>query len=232
MIRLLKLAAPTLIAIALAAPGFAKEPAKDKAEAKTSAKSAQAKSTSAKTTTAKTAKADKSAKGDATDKADGGKTDKGKADKGKKGAAGKPTPVGRFGEWDVFNATGKSKTCYTLARPKDRAPASLKRDDAYVFISNRPGENVRNEVSVIMGFTMKDNSEPKADVGGTVFDLVAKGANAWLKNPAEEGQFIDALKKGSKLVVRASSVKGNASTDSYSLAGFSDALARIHKDCP
>jgi len=157
-----------------------------------------------------------------------------KAETSKKSEAkggSKATPVGRFGEWDVFTTAGKAKTCYTLAKPKERAPASLKRDDAYVFISNRPGENVQNEVSIIMGFAMKDGAEPSADIGGTVFQFVAKGSNAWLKNPAEEGKFVETLKRGSKLVVKAASVKGNASTDSYSLAGISDALARIRKEC-
>ncbi|HMN71232.1 MAG TPA: hypothetical protein PKA55_05120 [Rhodoblastus sp.] len=162
-----------------------------------------------------------------------GKAAKAAEEKSKKSDSkgGKSTPVGRFGEWDVFTTGGKSKTCYTLARPKERAPASLKRDDAYVFISNRPGENVQNEVSVIMGFAMKDGSEPSADIGGTAFQLVAKGSNAWLKNPAEEGKFVEAMKRGSKLVVKASSARGHASTDSYSLAGISDALARIRKEC-
>ena len=101
----------------------------------------------------------------------------------------------------------------------------------HIFISNRPAENVRNEVSVIMGFPMKDNSEPKAEIGGTTFDLVAKGSNAWVKNPAEEGQFIEAMRRGSRLTVKATSVKGNTSTDTYSLSGLSDALARVQKEC-
>lgn len=163
-------------------------------------------------------------------KGKGAKADE-KSKKAEAKGGGKATPIGRFGEWDVFTTAGKAKTCYTLARPKERAPASLKRDDAYVFISNRPGENVQNEVSVIMGFAMKDGSEPTADIGGTPFHFVAKGSNAWLKNPAEEGKFVEALKRGSKLVVKASSAKGNASTDTYSLAGISDALARIRKEC-
>ncbi|MCB1536031.1 MAG: hypothetical protein KDJ44_15255 [Rhodoblastus sp.] len=144
---------------------------------------------------------------------------------------GKSTAVGRFGDWDVFTTGGKSKTCYTLARPKDRAPAKLKRDDAYVFISARPGENVQNEVSVIMGFAMKDGSEPTAQIDGEAYELVAKGSNAWLKNAAKENEFVAALKKGAKLVVKASSTRGHTSTDTYSLSGISDALARMRKEC-
>ncbi|HYP57335.1 MAG TPA: hypothetical protein VEQ35_03515 [Beijerinckia sp.] len=146
--------------------------------------------------------------------------------------SGKPVLVASYGDWGAFLAQGKDKTCYALATPKERAPAALKRDPAYVFISSRPGENVRNEISIIMGFPMKDGSAAHAEISGSTFDLVAKGTNAWVKNPAEEGQFIDALKKGSKLVVRAPSLKGNVTTDSYSLTGLSQALERVQKECP
>jgi hypothetical protein len=147
--------------------------------------------------------------------------------------AGKPVQVGSYGDWGAFLAvSGKDKTCYALATPKERAPATLKRDAAYVFISNRPAEKVRNEVSIIMGFAMKDRSEARADIGGSTFDLVAKGSNAWIKDPAEESRFVEELKKGSKLTVKAASLKGKVTTDSYSLSGISQALERVQKDCP
>jgi invasion protein IalB len=149
-------------------------------------------------------------------------------------ATGKPVQVASFGDWGAFLAVqgGKKKTCYALAQPKDRTPASLKRDPAYIFISSRPTENVHNEISIIMGFPMKDNSDAQAEIGTTRFELIAKGTNAWVKNPAEEGQFIDTMKKGTKLVIKAASIKGNTTTDSYSLAGLSQALDRVHKECP
>jgi invasion protein IalB len=157
------------------------------------------------------------------------KTEQSSADTKK---TGKPSQLASYGDWGVFLAQGeKSKTCYALAAPKDRAPSGLKRDPAYVFISNRPGENVRGEVSIIMGFPVKEGAA-HADIGGTGFDLVAKGANAWIKNQAQEPQFVDALKKGSKLVVKAPSAKGRMTIDSYSLAGLSQALDRIDKECP
>ncbi|HEY8006250.1 MAG TPA: invasion associated locus B family protein [Methylocella sp.] len=147
--------------------------------------------------------------------------------------AGKPSQLASYGDWGVFLAQGdKSKTCYALASPKDRAPSGLKRDPAYVFISNRPGEKVRGEVSIIMGFSVKDGAAAHADIGGTGFDLVTKGANAWIKNQAQEPQFVDALKKGSKLIVKAPSSKGRLTIDSYSLAGLAQALDRIEKECP
>jgi hypothetical protein len=40
------------------------------------------------------------------------------------------------------------------------------------------------------------------------------------------------MRKGAKLEVKASSKKGNMTTDTYSLTGFSQALDRVLKDCP
>jgi invasion protein IalB len=147
-------------------------------------------------------------------------------------AAGRPSQLGIYGDWGVYFAEGeKSKTCYALATPKGRSPPELTRDPAYIFISNRPEENVRQEISVIMGFPLKE-SGAHAEVSGSRFALIAKGANAWIKNTAEETHFVEALKKGAKLVVKAASTKGRVTTDSYSLAGLSQALERIDKECP
>jgi invasion protein IalB len=87
-----------------------------------------------------------------------------KADKEKdKGAADKPSLVASYGDWSVFRSqSGKSRICYTLAQPKSRDPEDLKRDPAYAFISERPGEGVRNEVSFIMGFEIGAPGGPEA----------------------------------------------------------------------
>ena len=150
-----------------------------------------------------------------------------------KAAPGKPVLVGTYGDWGTYEAQGpKSKICYALAQPKQRMPASLKRETAFVFISSRPGEGVRNEVSVIMGVPMKDGApDAKAEVGKAEFDLVTKGQNAWMKNAAQEVQLIETMKKSGRLTVKAPMVKGVVS-DSYSLAGLAQALDRVSKDCP
>jgi invasion protein IalB len=199
-------------------------------ERTTDAKSTKGKTSQDKTSQDKTSK-DKTSK----DKTSKEKTAKGKEDKaGKKVASlgdGKPVLLENYHDWGAYMAQGKEKTCYALASPKERAPSTMKRDQAYVFISSRPSENVRNEVSIIMGFAMKDNSGAKVEIGNASYDLIAKGTNAWVKNPAQETQFIDAMKRGSKLTIKAASSKGNQTTDSYSLAGLSQALDRVQKEC-
>ena len=145
----------------------------------------------------------------------------------------KPQLVGTYGDWGAYEAQGaKSKICYALAQPKERSPSALKRDQGYIFISTRPGEHVKNEVSVIMGLPLKEGSgDAKAEIGTTNFDLVTKGQNAWMKDSAQEGQLVGAMKKHGRLVVKAPSSKGAVATDSYSLNGLGPALDRVAKDC-
>ncbi|MGO8799665.1 MAG: hypothetical protein ACLQE9_12290 [Roseiarcus sp.] len=174
------------------------------------------------------------------------------ADKSKpaeKNAAAKPLLVASFGDWGVYQTQAtKGRVCYTLAQPKDRAPADLKRDPAYAFISDRPSEGVRNEISFIMGFDVVNPpaeadvaADPKkkpaakpatAMVGDQSFELLAKSANLWVKNAAMESQLVGEMRKGAKLQVKATSKRGNITIDTYSLAGFSLALDRVQKDCP
>jgi invasion protein IalB len=180
----------------------------------------------------------------------------------KKDDASKPALVATFGDWNVFvGEAGKGRICYTLAQPKSRDPASLKRDPGYAFISDRPAEGVRNEVSFIMGFDVAggaDATEAKLDpkpgekpetksdaksktpagpapvalVDETSFEMLPKGGNLWVKNAAKEGALITEMRKGAKLVIKAASLRGHQSIDTYSLTGFAQALDRVQKECP
>ena len=180
----------------------------------------------------------------------------------KKDDASKPALVATFGDWNVFvGEAGKGRICYTLAQPKSRDPASLKRDPGYAFISDRPAEGVRNEVSFIMGFDVAggaDSAEAKLDpkpgekpetksdaksktpagpapvalVDETSFEMLPKGGNLWVKNAAKEGALITEMRKGVKLVIKAASLRGHQSIDTYSLTGFAQALDRVQKECP
>jgi invasion protein IalB len=143
-----------------------------------------------------------------------------------------PTAVGQYGDWGVYVSQGqRSKICYALSQPKDRQPGNLRRDPAYIFISSRPGENVRNEVSVIVGFTIKEGTEATLAVGNANFTLYTKNDGAWVRNAAEEARLVDALRKGQDLVVKSTSARGNVTTDRYSLAGIGQALDRVAQEC-
>jgi hypothetical protein len=208
------------------APAFAKE---KPAAAKDASKNKNAKEQPAEEAAAPDEATDK--KADSTDKK--GKKN-GKAEKSdKSGAAGKPEQLATFGDWGAYLAqAGKDKTCYALGQPKSREPkAKLKDTSAYIFISSRPGEGVRNEVAINLGYPTKDGSSASAAIDGDDWDLITKGTNAWVKDQSKEKEFVGALRGGSKLVVKAASGKGTSTTDTYQLKGLSDALARVAQEC-
>jgi hypothetical protein len=140
--------------------------------------------------------------------------------------------VASFNDWGVYTAqTGRSKICYALTQPKDRLPKNLNRDPAYLFVSFRPAENVRNEVALVLGYAAKENGPAEAAIGNASYALLTKATNAWLKNPAEEGQAIGTMARASSVTVKAQSARGNQLTDRYSLSGFGQALERARKEC-
>src|SRR6478735_7865937 len=136
------------------------------------------------------------------------------------------------GKWQAFSSQqGRSKVCYALSKAKTRIPANLKDVEGMLFVSSRPTEGVRNEISLVMNFDLKEDVEHQAIIGNERFALVAKGQNMWLKNPAEEGRMLDALRKGASLEVKGMSKRGNPTSDKYSLAGLNQIVKRAEDAC-
>jgi invasion protein IalB len=165
----------------------------------------------------------------------------------KKAAAPKQTPVpaaapggaqpallGQYADWGAFAATsGGGKVCYALATPASTRtnPPNRPRDPVYLFISTRPAENVHNEVSVIIGYQLKADSEVNVEIGTNKFVMYTKADGAWISNAAEEARMVETMRKSADLVVTGTSVRGTQSTDRYSLKGLSQALDRTAKEC-
>ncbi|MBN8918234.1 MAG: hypothetical protein J0I31_21800 [Rhizobiales bacterium] len=139
--------------------------------------------------------------------------------------------VAQFGDWSVYVSTSSPKVCYAISQPKTRSPEGLKRDPAYFFISTRPGENVKNEVTVTMGFPLKEGSDATLTVGNATLQLYTKDQGAWVRNVADESKLVEAMKRGKDLTVASTSLRGNVTTDKYSLVGLGQAIDRVAQEC-
>ncbi|WP_375460508.1 hypothetical protein [uncultured Enterovirga sp.] len=148
------------------------------------------------------------------------------------GAPGGATLVETYGDWGAYTAqNGRAKICYALAEPKSRTPATLKETKAYLFVSFRPAENIRNEVAAVLNFKTKDGGPASLVIGATNYDMVTKGENAWVKNASDEALAIGTMSKGGNMTLNATSARGNKTADRYSLTGFAQALERAKRDC-
>ena len=145
-----------------------------------------------------------------------------------------PTLLGTYGDWEAYTASpGGKKVCFALAKPKksETNPPGRKRDPAFLFISSRPSENVRNEVSMIVGYPFKDNTDAAVEIGQAKFAMTTQKDGAWIKNVAEEARMLDAMRKGADLTVKGTSGRGTQSVDQYSLKGLVQALDRADQEC-
>jgi hypothetical protein len=144
------------------------------------------------------------------------------------------TLLGQFGDWGAYTASpGGKKVCFALGKPNTSTtnPAGRPRDPAFLFVSTRPSEKVKEEVSVIIGYPFKAGSEAAVTVGSANFALYTQNDGAWIKNAAEEARMVDVMKKGADAVVKGESGRGTKTTDTFSLKGLEQALTRIGQEC-
>lgn len=145
-----------------------------------------------------------------------------------------PSLVGQFGTWGAYTATPNGKkVCFALAKPASSKtnPPNRPRDPSYAFISTRPAEKVSNEVSIMIGYTLKPGSEGSLEVGGTRFAMYSQGDGLWIKNAAEEDRLVDALRKGADATVKGVSAKGTETIDTFPLKGLAQALDKLAQEC-
>jgi invasion protein IalB len=142
--------------------------------------------------------------------------------------------LGQFGDWGAYKATpGGKKVCFALSKPTSATtePAGRPRDASYAFVSTRPAEKVKNEVSVIVGYPQKPGHDAAAAVGTANYALYTQNDGAWVKNAAEEAQMVAAMRKAAQLVVKSESGRGTKTTDTYSLKGIGEALDKVAEEC-
>ena len=150
-----------------------------------------------------------------------------------------PTLLGQYADWGAYTASPTGgKVCFALSKPKTSKtdPAGRKREPAYIFLATRPAENVKNELSVIIGYPLKSTSDATAEIGTAKFAMYTKAmytknGGAWIKNAADDARIIEAIRKGADLTIKGTSGGSMQSTDQYSLKGLPQALDRAEREC-
>ena len=140
--------------------------------------------------------------------------------------------IGKYKDWESFILSQDgNKTCFAQSIPVVRAPKKLKRDPSRLFVSFRPAENIKNEVSVTNGYEFKLKAPVTAKSGKKAYDLFSKGRFAWVVENEDEKKLIATMKKASRLMIIGNTNKGDQTTDHYSMMGFSKAYNSAKKNC-
>ncbi len=156
------------------------------------------------------------------------------------GAAGAQTQqrVDAKKDWSIFQAGAEGqKVCWIVSQPTRTAAfrngksVQVQRGDIFLMISIRPADGVTSEVSFLSGYPFKKGSEVKVSVGGKKFTLFTEGENAWAPSTKDDAALVDAFRRGARAKVRGVSTRGTKTIDTFSLSGFTAALAAASDLC-
>ncbi len=145
--------------------------------------------------------------------------------------ANTPRSTGKYKNWESFTTeTDKGKICFAQTVPTKRAPSSIQRGKSKLFVTFRPSENIRDEISLTSGHDYK-SSTVSASSGKKRFSFFSQKNFAWLLDDQEEKSFIKLMKRATNLIVKARMTNGAETTDHYSMMGFTKAYNTAKKTC-
>lgn len=133
--------------------------------------------------------------------------------------------LGVYDGWAAFRDAAPAR-CYAIAKAQGTVP-----EPAYATISNWPERKVRGAVHLVLSRDVAEKAPVRLAVGGKRFDLVAKGRNAWARDPREDAAIIAALRSAQRMSVSARSARGGGFTDRYVLAGAATAIDAATVGC-
>jgi invasion protein IalB len=139
-----------------------------------------------------------------------------------------PTSLGTFGDWTAATyGAGAKKACYAFTKAQASSEIIPNRGDVLLVVTER--KSGHDEVTLSAGYTYPAKPTVTLDIGGPKITFYTQGATAFTTAGTTA---ITAFQQGSSATAKSSAPGGDTVTDTFSLAGFSDAYSAITAACP
>ena len=146
--------------------------------------------------------------------------------------SGEPRLLGKYGDWSAYMfIENGSKVCYMISQPQTAQGNYSKRGKIYALVTHRPAEGSRDVFSYITGYSYKAGSDSSLEVDGSDYTLFTQDETAWAPDAESDRAIARAIRDGSRMIVKGTSSRGTATTDTFSLKGSSRAYKRISTEC-
>lgn len=146
--------------------------------------------------------------------------------------ADEPKLISTHGDWTAYTFKENGGTvCYMASQPKKSEGAYKKRDQVFALITHRPSENTKNVFSFISGYTYKPGASVTLQLDDKTYTLFTNKDMAWAKDADTDNKITEAMRKGSKMVIKGESARGTKTVDNFSLKGSGGAHEAIGKAC-
>lgn len=147
-------------------------------------------------------------------------------------AAQEPEFIASHRDWHAFSWTENgNKVCYMVSQPKRMEPANLRHGEVYLMVVDRPAENKLDVVNLQTGYPFQANSRVEVEINGTTFEFPTDQDKAWSPDAGTDRALIQAMRAGSDLAARGISQRGNNTSYSFSLLGFTAAHDEMARAC-
>ena len=140
-------------------------------------------------------------------------------------------------DWSTFEAENP-RECISVSAPTTSTltdangnPTQGRRGDIYLMVFYRPGADVNGQVTFTGGYSFASGSTVDLTVGDATFQMFTEGEWAWPATPEEDARVVAALKRGTEAVLRGRSGRGNITTDTFSLLGFTAGVEEAENRC-
>ena len=126
---------------------------------------------------------------------------------------------------------GSKKLCFAQSKPVLQSPKKNPRE-ARLFISFRPADKIKDEVSITSGYQYNTQNSITAKSGKNKIKFDVKKENfAWIGDTSLERKMVNVMKKGSRIMITGYNQSGSQTIDHYSLMGFTKAYNTAKKSC-
>ncbi|MCR6671151.1 invasion associated locus B family protein [Devosia ginsengisoli] len=140
--------------------------------------------------------------------------------------------LGEHRAWSSYAASDAAgAVCFAMTKPEAVTPTPDGYSQAYIYITNRPAENVTTEFNLVAGFPFQPDSKATVTVDGQTFNLFTQNDAAWLDDAGQASTLASAIRAGSSMVVEGTTAAGIKVTETYSLSGATAAQQSIGSGC-
>jgi hypothetical protein len=148
------------------------------------------------------------------------------------------SPVATMTDWSVFSEA-TPRGCWSVSIPKKSVATrdgrdvtrEVRRGEIYLYTAYRPETGAKGEIAFTGGYPFAPGSTVKVEIGRNSFDLLTQEDWAWAANTEQDAALRDAMRAGEEAVITGRSSRGTVTRDTFSLRGFTAAMAEAERRC-
>lgn len=141
--------------------------------------------------------------------------------------------LGAFKKWSAYTATENgSKICFMYANPQNPDGSAIAKPTAFFYVTQRPSENVANDISYIAGYLFQPDTLAHVNIGGETFSFFTKQDAAWIEDIDQSALFVSAMRRGNSMLISGIDASGATVRHTFSLSGATAGSRAIVSACP